>query len=309
MVIGQRMFTPGSVSCRSHGTPPVPHQHHHHCRLKLLFSRQHQHPTPVHLPKWLPYPPTTSPASSSTTKLTMTPTRANTSPSSPSSPSPASASRISFSPPCISMRIRKPVRKAPIQRKPRRPILTAIQYVHTRPSPPTHSPAPPYHLHRPPTKPSLLTPPAPCLQLTLNDHPPSHPRFHPLLSELLTLQSHSIPVLALLGGAAPGTFSRLDGPPDQFERYYRPLAAFLRTYRLDGIDLDVEEPMSLAGIVRLIDRLRKDFGAGFLITLAPVAAALVDGGGNLSGFGYGGYVTRLNPFLFGGGRGWAPVVG
>lgn len=45
--------------------------------------------------------------------------------------------------------------------------------------------------------------------------------------------------------------------------------------------------MSLAGIVRLIDRLRADFGPGFIITLAPVAAALVEGGGNLSGFGYG----------------------
>lgn len=45
--------------------------------------------------------------------------------------------------------------------------------------------------------------------------------------------------------------------------------------------------MSLAGIVRLIDRLRADFGPAFIITLAPVAAALVEGGGNLSGFGYG----------------------
>lgn len=60
--------------------------------------------------------------------------------------------------------------------------------------------------------------------------------------------------------------------------------------------------MSLAGIVRLIDRLRADFGAGFIITLAPVAAALVEGGGNLSGFGYRGYVESRgaidDPLLF-----------
>lgn len=72
--------------------------------------------------------------------------------------------------------------------------------------------------------------------------------------------------------------------------------------------------MSLAGIVRLIDRLRADFGAGFIITLAPVAAALVEGGGNLSGFGYRGYVESRgaidDPLLFFlEGRGWAPAVG
>lgn len=43
--------------------------------------------------------------------------------------------------------------------------------------------------------------------------------------------------------------------------------------------------MSLSGIVRLIDRLKADLGEGFIITLAPVAAALL-GIGNLSGFDY-----------------------
>jgi hypothetical protein len=57
------------------------------------------------------------------------------------------------------------------------------------------------------------------------------------------------------------------------------------TYHLDGLDLDVEESMSLAGIERLIDQLHTDFGSSFIVTLAPVATAL-DGGGNLSGFSY-----------------------
>ena len=43
--------------------------------------------------------------------------------------------------------------------------------------------------------------------------------------------------------------------------------------------------MSLNGIVRLIDRLKADFGSGFLITLAPVATAL-QGRQHLSGFDY-----------------------
>jgi len=122
--------------------------------------------------------------------------------------------------------------------------------------------------------------------LTLNDHAPSHPRFDTLWAELRVLQASGVRVLAMLGGAAQGTYARLDGDPAAFERYYAPLRDLLRDRALDGVDLDVEEPMSLAGIVRLIDRLRADFGRGFLLTLAPVAAALVDARRNLSGFDY-----------------------
>ena len=53
--------------------------------------------------------------------------------------------------------------------------------------------------------------------------------------------------------------------------------------------------MSLASVVRLIDRLRADFGPGFLITLAPVAMALVLDGRieNYAEFSYGGLVGGL----------------
>lgn len=134
------------------------------------------------------------------------------------------------------------------------------------------------HLNPHPTTPTI----------TLNDHPPSHPRNHTLLADLATLRASGIKILALLGGAAPGTFAALDGPTSTFEPHYALLHAFITSARLDGLDLDVEEPMSLPGIVRLIDRLRADFGPAFLITLAPVAPALLsrDPRHNLSGFDY-----------------------
>ncbi|ROW09151.1 hypothetical protein VPNG_05777 [Cytospora leucostoma] len=132
--------------------------------------------------------------------------------------------------------------------------------------------------------------------ITLNDHSPSHPRFQTLWAELRALQASGVKVLGMLGGAAKGTFSRerLDAPDGDgdgeaaatFERYYAPLRDLVRERGLDGLDLDVEEDMSLGGVVRLIDRLRADFGRGFLITLAPVAAALLDRRRNLSGFDY-----------------------
>ncbi|MCJ1307567.1 hypothetical protein MMC25_001214 [Agyrium rufum] len=122
--------------------------------------------------------------------------------------------------------------------------------------------------------------------ITLNDDPPSNEKYDVLWEETSTLQfSETIKVLAMLGGAAKGTFTRLDGDVSSFEAFYCPLRDVLRKYTFDGIDLDVEEHMSLTGVLRLIDRLRADFGPKFLITLAPVATAL-HFGPNLSGFDY-----------------------
>ncbi|TKA77070.1 hypothetical protein B0A49_03431 [Cryomyces minteri] len=123
--------------------------------------------------------------------------------------------------------------------------------------------------------------------ITLNDDPPDADKFKTLWGEIAWLQGVGIKVLGMLGGAAKGTFARLDTEnADLFNAYYAPLRALIRARRLDGLDLDVEEPMSLAGIIRLIDRLRADFGAGFVITLAPVATALLPDQPHLSGFDY-----------------------
>ncbi|OBT87786.1 hypothetical protein VE02_03088 [Pseudogymnoascus sp. 03VT05] len=124
--------------------------------------------------------------------------------------------------------------------------------------------------------------------LTLNDHAPSHPRNETLFAELRALKRGGIKVLGMLGGAAQGSFKVLDGGEGEFERYYKLLYDFIRSENLDGLDLDVEEKMSLPGVIRLIDRLRSDFGGGFIITLAPVATALAtrDPRANLSGFDY-----------------------
>lgn len=90
----------------------------------------------------------------------------------------------------------------------------------------------------------------------------------------------------MLGGAAKGSFTRLDASSAQFEEYYAPLHDLIKLHGLDGLDLDVEEEMSLSGVIRLIDRLKGDFGPEFIITLAPVAAALLNAEHNLSGFDY-----------------------
>ncbi|OQD65609.1 hypothetical protein PENPOL_c005G07325 [Penicillium polonicum] len=121
--------------------------------------------------------------------------------------------------------------------------------------------------------------------ITLNDDPPDNAKFDPLWAEVPVVQRKGVKVMGMLGGAAPGSFTRLDGSQAEFEQFYYPFLTVIRRHGLDGIDLDVEEPMSLQGIIRLIDRLKADLGDAFIITLAPVAAALL-GIGNLSGFDY-----------------------
>lgn len=131
--------------------------------------------------------------------------------------------------------------------------------------------------------------PDPAHIITLNDHVPSHPSFDALWRDVRTLQLAGIKVLGMLGGAAKGAFAldTLDSDdPAVFERYYGAVRDMVRARALDGLDLDVEEPFRLAGVVRLIDRLRADFGPGFVITLAPVAPAMLDVRRNLSGFDY-----------------------
>lgn len=123
--------------------------------------------------------------------------------------------------------------------------------------------------------------------ITLNDHPPSHPRNETLWAETAWFRASGVKVLAMLGGAAKGTYVRLDTDDTmRFDSYYTPLREILQENNFDGVDLDVEEPMSLPGVIRLMDRLRADFGKDFLITLAPTATALLPGQPHLSGFSY-----------------------
>jgi chitinase len=119
--------------------------------------------------------------------------------------------------------------------------------------------------------------------INLNDDPYDAETHEVVWADAHALQRGGIKVLGMLGGAARGSFTWLDGPQARFEEYYAPLRRMLQWTALDGLDLDIEEAMSLAGVIRFVDRLKRDFGDDFLITLAPIATAL-KGEENLSGF-------------------------
>ena len=116
----------------------------------------------------------------------------------------------------------------------------------------------------------------------LNDNVPGDPMFNVMWPEVATLQSYGISVRMMLGGAAQGSYQDLF---NYWSTFYPILSQTITQYNLNGIDLDVEENVSLANIEMLIAQLRSDFGPKFIITLSPVCSALW-GGSNLSGFSY-----------------------
>ncbi|KAJ9112286.1 hypothetical protein QFC19_000705 [Naganishia cerealis] len=133
-----------------------------------------------------------------------------------------------------------------------------------------------------------------CLHLTLNDHSPDDRCYDQVWREKSLLQSKGVKTMLLLGGAAHGTISELDYAPgsyesnqQRFEIAYGLVRDLLIRKDFDGIDLDVEEPMSQSGAERLIRRLRQDFPKTFLITMSPMAPGL-QGGRELSLLDYSG---------------------
>lgn len=116
----------------------------------------------------------------------------------------------------------------------------------------------------------------------LNDNIPQDPMFDTMWQQVKTLQGKGVTVRMMLGGAAQGSYADLFS---NWSVFYPILRTTIRQYRLNGIDLDVEENVTLANIEKLINALSNDFGSKFVITLAPVATAL-EGGANLSGFNY-----------------------
>ncbi|KIK52933.1 glycoside hydrolase family 18 protein [Collybiopsis luxurians FD-317 M1] len=117
----------------------------------------------------------------------------------------------------------------------------------------------------------------------LNDVPPSDPSLVQMWKDVASMQASGVKAMGMLGGAAQGSYANL---AKDFDTFYQLLAGTITQYKLDGIDLDIEEPESLENVAKLIQKLRADFGTGFIITLAPVANSLQGSSNHISGFSY-----------------------
>jgi chitinase len=138
----------------------------------------------------------------------------------------------------------------------------------------------------------------------LNDNIPQDPMFDQMWPQVATLQSDGVSARMMLGGAAQGSYQLLFSQPAVF---YPVLKQTLVQYKLNGIDLDIEEDVKIGDVERLITQLHNDFGAKFRITMSPVATDLEYGYG-LGGFDYkqlydspaGAYIAWFNTQFYSG---------
>ena len=120
-------------------------------------------------------------------------------------------------------------------------------------------------------------------KIYLNDNLPSDIKFDTMWMETKKMSDQGTLILMMVGGAG-GAYQSLF---NEFEIYYPLLRDLLqeKTY-IGGIDLDIEEPVSIENVKMLIKRLKNDFGKDFLITMAPIAPSMITDNSGMGGFSY-----------------------
>lgn len=117
----------------------------------------------------------------------------------------------------------------------------------------------------------------------LNDNSPYNSVFDDVWKELFIASNNNIKIILMVGGAG-GAFTDLFS---NFEVYYGMLKTLIKTKSfICGIDLDIEEPVSLDNVKMLIQRIKKDFGPNFLISMAPIQSSLQQDYPGMGGFIY-----------------------
>ena len=117
--------------------------------------------------------------------------------------------------------------------------------------------------------------------LNLNDSAPEQQTY--VLMDLENANLNGITIMVMLGGAG-GAYGALFR---DFDAYYQLLYLFLKKYPfIKGIDLDVEEPVTLPNIQLLIKCLDRDFGKKFIITMAPISPSMSSDNPGMGGFSY-----------------------
>ena len=117
----------------------------------------------------------------------------------------------------------------------------------------------------------------------LNDYDPSDKIFNKVWVELEEASQKGIKIILMIGGAG-GAFINLF---NNFDIYYNLLYKTIKKYPIIcGVDLDIEEFVLLDNVKMLINRIDKDFGSKFIISMAPIQYSLENDNPGLGGFIY-----------------------
>lgn len=117
----------------------------------------------------------------------------------------------------------------------------------------------------------------------LNNCPPNNSKFDEVWEEMKWAKNRGIHVVLMIGGAGGG-YSTLFS---DFPTFYGLLKSTIKQYpQISGIDLDIEEPVSIENVKRLINAVYNDFGEDFIISMAPVQGSLQEDDPGMGGFVY-----------------------
>jgi chitinase len=117
----------------------------------------------------------------------------------------------------------------------------------------------------------------------LNNFPPNDPKFNEVWEEMKWAKNRGIRVVLMIGGAGGG-YSTLFS---DFPTFYKLLSNTIKQYpQISGIDLDIEEPVTLDNVKQLINAIYLDFGEDFIISMAPVQSSLQEDYPGMGGFVY-----------------------
>lgn len=116
----------------------------------------------------------------------------------------------------------------------------------------------------------------------LNNLYPDNSKFDSVWSDLKKAASLGIKVVLMIGGAGGG----YDKLFNNYTVYYEQLKQLLiRHPVITGIDLDIEEPVALEDVQKLITDIKHDF-PDFIISMAPIQQSLQSDTAGMGGFIY-----------------------
>ena len=118
----------------------------------------------------------------------------------------------------------------------------------------------------------------------LNNNIPYCEKYTLLWEELLELKNKGVKIILMIGGAG-SAYNELFS---NFDIYYNLLYTLLKVKSdiISGIDLDIEEEVSLENIKKLINKVKNDFGDDFIISMAPIQSSLENDVPGMGGFIY-----------------------
>ena len=117
----------------------------------------------------------------------------------------------------------------------------------------------------------------------LNDNKPDDPIFDDLWLQTEKASSQGCIIMLMMGGAGLAYHELFS----DFDTYYPQLVKMIQDISwIKGIDLDIEEQVSIENIQMLIQKIIDDFGEDFIITMAPISSSLETDGGSMCGINY-----------------------